>query len=105
MIFQFRIPPLEGNKIKLAALLDFLKNPYALGTHTFLWECPISKTLTGIRMVRSERNGDYYREPYPLTMELLAPHVPSLPSIVCDLDSANLKELISSLMLELSKKW
>ena len=83
---SFSIPPSEENRKKLIACIDFLQDTYVLGNHTFIWVCPISMKFVGISIKRYERPaGDYYREPYPMTFQIISPEIPGLPNVIIPL--------------------
>ncbi len=101
---KFTIPPLQGNKVRIQQVIDFLKNPHAMGPHEFLWECPYARQLVGFRLQRYDRYpGMYYREPYPLAITIVAPKIYSFPDITYPLTPSDTKEILSALEAELTK--
>jgi hypothetical protein len=101
---KFIIPPLPGNKVRIQGSIDFLKNQHLIGQHQFLWECPYSRQHVGFFLKRYERlPGIYYREPYPLTITIVAPKIYSFPDITYPLTESDTNEIISSLESELGK--
>ena len=101
---KFIIPPLPGNKIRIQGSIDFLKDQNTIGQNEFLWECPYSRQHIGFFLERHERlAGMYYREPYPLTITIVAPKIYSFPDITYPLTQSDTKEIISALESELRK--
>ena len=81
MKFTCDFPRTRSMCIKLEGLYSFLLGS-SLGSHDLTWECPVSKGYSGFRITRTQRKaGDYYREPYPLYIELLYPHFTSTPKL------------------------
>ena len=76
----------------------FLNSSQKIGSHELLYP------LTGFRFKRSERTrGEYYREPYPLTLTLFFPNISNFPDVTYPLTQDNVKEIISALEAELRK--
>lgn len=99
MRFQIpMLPNLPGTAVRLRETLAFLKDPRHLGSHTFTWECPISKQLVGFTV--SRKPGDYYRDTI-LFLTVIAPNIPSLPQAQYTLSSTDVTQLISALDTEL----
>ena len=93
------MPATSGNKIKLESFLHFLREEGGKGEHTLLWECPISKQLVGLR---AEKHDDGR---YPMSLEVMAPKIPSLPFFCHARTPDDVRELISVCKLELDTKW
>ena len=47
--------------------------------------------------------GEYYREPYPITLQVISPEIPGLPSVRYPLTDTMKNDLLSYLQLELKK--
>ena len=103
---RFNFPVSEDMKNKVLASISFLENSYALGIHVFMWSCPVSNKLVGMYIERHERQaGEYYREPYPMTIQIVAPEIPGIPHIIFPLSVNDKQELLSALRVELKNKW
>lgn len=103
---RMNVPKTEETKKKLTECIDFLQYSHRLGTCTLLWSCPISLKFVGFTIERHERPaGDYYREPYPITLQIISPEVPGLPQCVFPLTDSHKEELLSALEIELKSKW
>lgn len=101
---KFTLPGLVGARIKAQHAIDFLQDSQAMGPHECLWECPYSKQLVGFRLQRYDRlPGTYYREPYPLSITLIAPKIYSFPDVTYPLTQSDVKEIISALEAEVRK--
>lgn len=93
------MPATSGNKTKLEGFLHFLRSEGTKGECTLLWECPISKQLVGLR---AEKHDDPL---FPMSLEVIAPKIPSLPFFSHALTPDDVKELISVCKVELDTKW
>ena len=101
---RLNIPVNAANKEKIKDCISFLQDSYELGTYKLFWECPISLKFVGIDFERRERpSGEYYREPYPMTLQIISPETAGFPQIVFPLTDMWKQELLSFLQLELKK--
>jgi hypothetical protein len=101
---RLNIPTTLPNKVKITACIDFLQDAFRLGNHKLFWECPISRKFVGLSIERSQRPaGDYYREPYPISIQIISPETPGLPQIIFPLTDNLKQELLSALQIELKK--
>ncbi len=69
-------------------LITFLSSQ-TLGSYDLIWAFdPVDEQPTvGLRFTRSERPpGAYYRDPYPVTVQVLASRLPELPVVQLPLD-------------------
>jgi len=99
---RLNIPASETHKAKTRECISFLQDAYLLGNFRLLWECPISRKFVGLTIERSQRPaGEYYREPYPMTLQILSPETPGLPQIIFPLTDSLKQELLSALQIEL----
>ena len=106
MKLSINIPQNAGNLSGIKGMLEFLEHDHCLGVSEFSWQCSISKQMVGLRVERTERSKEqYYREPYPLTLTIIAPKIVGFPEVTYPLTPDNAKDLISALSLELRKKW
>jgi hypothetical protein len=92
------MPKTPGNKIKLEALLEFLRGSPAK-EFTLTWECQMSKQIVGFRVERFKDAN------YPLSLEVIAPKIPYLPFFSYSLTDGDVRELITICKLELDTKW
>jgi hypothetical protein len=101
---RLNIPATLPNKVNITECIDFLQDAFRLGNFRLLWECPISRKFVGLSLERSQRPaGEYYREPYPMTLQILSPETPGLPQITFPLTDILKQELLSALQIELKK--
>jgi hypothetical protein len=101
---HLNIPASLPNKVKITGCIAFLQDAFRLGNHTLFWECPISRKFVGLSIERSQRlAGEYYREPYPITLQIISPETPGLPNIIFPLTDSIKQELLSALQIELKK--
>ena len=101
---RLNIPATSSNKVKITGCIAFLQDAFRLGNNTLFWECPISRKFVGLSIERSQRPaGEYYREPYPITLQIISPETPGLPNIIFPLTDSLKQELLSALQIELKK--
>jgi hypothetical protein len=101
---RLNIPATSTNKVKITECIAFLQDAYRLGNYKLFWECPISRKFVGISVERLQRPpGEYYREPHPMTLQVISPEVAGLPHIVSPLTQTQRDELLSALQIELKK--
>jgi hypothetical protein len=94
------MPATPGNRTKLEAFLQFLRDSTSVkGECRLLWECPLSKQLVGLR---AEKHDDVR---FPMSLEVMAPKIPSLPFFCHALTPDDVRELISVCKVELDTKW
>ncbi len=76
------------NAVDTTQLKDFLQSQ-VIGFYDLVWAFdPVDKQPTvGLRFQRSERPaGAYYRDPYPVTVQVLASRLPELPLVQLPVD-------------------
>jgi len=90
--------------VKLEALYSFLLGT-SLGSHEVTWECPVSKGYSGFRITRAERKaGEYYREPYPLYIELMYPYFTSTPKLKVQMSPEDYFDFVGTIEKELKEQ-
>ena len=82
---------------EIAAAIDFLRDSYRIGTFSLTWQDPGSGEWVGIRLKRTERDEEYYRDPYPLLFSVIAPQIRSLPEVSHAMDADATAKLITLL--------
>ena len=101
---RLNIPATSSNKVKITGCIAFLQDAFRLGNYTLFWECPISLKFVGLSIERSQRAaGEYYREPYPISIQIISPETPGLPHIIFPLTDSLKQDLLSALQIELKK--
>ena len=101
---RLNIPATEIHKAKIIECIAFLQDAFRLGNYKLLWECPISHKFVGLSIERLQRlAGEYYREPYPMSLQILSPETPGLPHIIFSLTDSLKQDLLSALQVELKK--
>jgi len=94
-IQRLQLPPLPSSDQKRKAMRSFLLDSI-VGAFECKWES--NQTIVGLRLERRSRKaGDYYREPHPLYITILAPALSYLPTIAYPLTDQSKQDLLSAL--------
>jgi len=105
MKFTCKFPRTRTVCTNLEKLYSFLISG-SLGSHELLWECPTSKVYCGIRLKREQRKpGDYYREPYPLYLEILYPDLDFSPTVSVQLTSDDYMDFVRMIEAEIKAQY
>lgn len=115
MALSIDFPLLPKTKYFLKQKEDFIQflQSETIGIHELQWMCPISNQYSGIRVERMPRNHektdvkgfaypaqpvrDYYREPYPIYLEILMDFISAAPRIRISMNQEDLLVLIHAL--------
>jgi len=102
MEFKCKFPRTQTLCKKLEGAYSFLLGS-SLGSHDVLWECPITQVYSGFRLTRQVRKaGEYYREPYPLYLEILYPKQEFSPTMRVQMTPADYMWFAAYLEKEIS---
>lgn len=96
-IQRLQLPPLPSSDQKRNVMRSFLLDSI-IGAFECKWVCPKTNMLVGLRLERRSRSaGDYYREPHPLFLTIIAPAITCFPTIAFPLTDQAKLDLLSAL--------